>query len=719
MILLNFFIGFFALFITPHLLLYYYTSFRYSLVIIYGFIISLSLVWFGLLISFYLKIPNTLLIIAAWITTVISWYFVFKTKAYHKKNSSHAIINTHFLTLLLIAPAVIHYGGNIYSGWDAIASWNRWALELSENQYHPIDAAYPLLIPALLALFYKLQGTLEVWWSVKLLLFILPYITLASLLTLYHEKKDIAYIWFTALLYPYLLSPTLFSGYVDMPVMVMGTLVLVLIYTAEIEESREYSTRYLIAAILLAGLVSITKQAGSVFLIFTFIYIALNFKYLQSKKIILRVSLLALLYLATYLILYLQYSHHEVFGNIGYLKKITKGKKLLTSNTLEYYTYLWKSFFSYPASPPLIKSILKPLHTITVTPILILLAYLLYLFKPLRKYTGAGFLSAVFFITGTIIWIKFFSYSERNSFWVKSFFILFAGINFTYFTARYRNLFSGKKILFALFLTILGYVILLGDNYTIKRQQKYQLQLGNPKTAQLLADILKKSKSCTKLYTTEDILRFNTILIPYRNRTVPLLDVGDFSKYLEHNCSSGEYFLFRKQSIFNENWSYVTKLVKYDYLKAVNNDENVLLFYVPEKLDIPKTLLRYKTSIITLKHAKILKDIQFNIDKFKTYDAGLILRGWGIIKGSQIDNAKKYMVLQNKLHTFIIDTTTLKRKDVTKTLHAKNLDNAGFKAKIYFDDFPKGKYKLYLLLVDPNDRLWHMGLVRGLLKIGE
>ena len=705
------------MFLAPHLILYYYTQLRYSLVVLYGFIASLSIVWFGLLIAFYFKIPNMTLIGFSWATTVVTWYFIFKVKSSQRRNAAFSIVTILSIGFLLIVPAIIHYGGDIYSSGDAIRSWNRWALELYENYYQPIDAAYPLLIPALLGFFYKLQGTSEVWWSVKLLFFVLPFTVMVLLLTFYYEKKDAAFIWFGILLYPYLISHLLFYGYVDMPVMVMGTLVLIVLYAAEIEKDEEYFMNYLIAALFLAGLTSIVKQAGAVFLIFVFLYIILNFSRVKSKKTILLVSVFSLLYLITFLIFYYQHTKYGLFGNIGHLKKLSIHKVSQAEDTGKYMLYLWTNFFSYPASPPFIRSLLSPLSGIVITPVLIVMGYLLYIFKPLRVYKTVGFLSAIFFIIGIALWILFFSYDARNSYWVKSFFVIFVGINFAYFTKRYRLL-NSKMLLFSIFLIFIIYLILIGDIYTIKKQKSYQSHLGDYKTAQNIANILSNSNSCTKVYTTDHMIRYNTALFPLRKRTVPLLYLKDFKKYLEHNCSSGEYFLFRKQSVLNPDWKYVEKLEKKGYLTAIKNHENALLFYVPAGLKVPKVLLNFRTFVVELEPQKMVKDVRFSIDTLKRYNVGIVLSGWSIIQGSKIDKTKKYIVLKNELHTFIIDTTLIQRKDVTKVLHAKDLDSAGFEAKIYFDDFPKGEYKVYILLVDQNEQLWHVGLIKDSLKIG-
>ncbi len=669
--------------------------------------------------SFHLKIPDNILTGFAWSATVVTWYFVFKADRTERKDFDFSLVTTFFIAFLLLAPAMIRYGGDIYAGWDAIASWHRWALELYENEYKPIDAAYPLLIPSLLAFFYKLQGTAAVWWNVKLLLFVLPFVALIVLLTLYREKKDTTFVWFGILLYPYLISSKLFYGYVDMPVMVMGALVLIVLYAAETETDEKAFRHYIYTALFLAGLTSITKQAGAVFLLFVWLYIVLNVKRISDKKKVFFVGTFSLLYLASFLIFYYRHTHYGIVGNIGYLKNISMEKVSQTDDFAEYFDYLWRQFFSYPTAPPLLRSLSVPLHDFILTPILIGLAYVLYIFKPLRAYRSVGFLSAIFFILGTIVWIRYFSYDDRNSYWVKSFFILFAGVNFSYVTKRYRKILTNKAVFFIAFLFVLIYLAAIGDNYTIRKQRKYQSQLGDPNVAQLIRDILTTSEPCTNVYTTDHILRYNTILFPYKKRVVPLLDIYYFSDYLEHNCSSGEYFLFRRKDVSHDNWRYVEKAEKAGYLVYVDNREKALLFTAYADENVSKTLFKHKSFVVQLKQNPVRLDAIVHTDFYRYHKGtGLTIRGWGIVEGAKTDDTQKFIVLKNASHIFVVKTDLRIRKDVTKAFHAKNLDKAGFEGKIYFDDFPRGIYDIYLLLVDSDEEVWHMGLIKRAVKIG-
>ena len=55
----------------------------------------------------------------------------------------------------------------------AVVSWNRWAMELFQNEYRPLNSAYPILFPGLWSLIYKSQVTSEIWIFTKLTMVIL------------------------------------------------------------------------------------------------------------------------------------------------------------------------------------------------------------------------------------------------------------------------------------------------------------------------------------------------------------------------------------------------------------------------------------------------------------------------------------------------------------------------------------------------------------------
>lgn len=216
-----------------------------------------------------------------------------------------------------------------------------------------------------------------------------------------------------------------------------------------------------------------------------------------------------------------------------------------------------------------------------------------------------------------------------------------------------------------------------------------------------------------KLYTTDHMIRYNSNLFSLRKRTIPLLGAGYFRNYIEHNCSDGVYFLFRKRSKDDPEWAYVVKLKDQHYLQEVKNNQNALLFYAAPHLNIPKKMLTFKNYFTSIKLGTTLNDILFHIDSFTVENnKTLTVRGWGVVRGARVDHTKKYLVLKSKKDTFFIHTIAVtNRKDVTRVLRGEDLSSSGFEAKVYLDELPKGKYSIYLLLIDPVDNSQHMRLI--------
>ncbi len=679
---------------------------RYSLILSYGLIISFSIVWFLLLLSYLFTISNIFLILLAWGVTFYTWYRVL-SEGEAVKRDNLALTVTLTMTLLALLPALA-YLGDIFSGWDAFVSWNRWALELYLNYYHPIDAAYPILLPAMWALFYKLQGSADIWWTAKLTLFVLPFLTLSITLLLYYETKKSAFLLFALLLYPYLIWARLYYGYMDMPVMLMGTLSLILLYAAEsAKESREY-TLYLYAAILTAALASIIKQAGLVFLLFVILYTFLHQERLKDSRKTFFIILFALSYFGTYLILYFLNADHSIAGNLSYLAKLSQQEASHAENSKEYYVYLWQLFFSYPPIPSWIYDIIEPLHLKPITPYLILFGTALFGLKELRRYRSVNFLAFCFFILGIAVWIHFFSYDARNSYWVKSFFILFFGINVGYLFDHFGVSFLKRILFFTLFLMIVLFLYILGDSFAHKQQKKYQYNVGDHRLAVFLKEKFEHKSQCFRVYTTDHMLRYNYLLNPYREQIFQLLDISDFPRFLEHNCSDGRVFIFRPQGKSRDEWDYIWKLALDKKWKAIDfNQSDDTIYFIPPHKKFTKNYFVTKTLLSHFPIEKSKEDITFSIDQFKKYKEGVSIRGWAFIKGEQIDKTRKYLILEHNKNSYIVDTIPWRRGDITKHFHAKDLSHAGFIAHIYFSDFPSGEYKLSLLLVD-SDGSQHM-----------
>ncbi len=721
MILLDFFLSFFVLFFGPVILLTIrYPRQPHSLILAYGMGISFSLIWFALLLGYLFKIPDFALKATVWSAAFYIWYKIFSSKKrWDELADKKGRIATVWLMTFLILMPLFHYTGQIFGGWDAIVSWNRWALELYENRFDPIDAAYPVLLPGVWALFYKLQGTSDIWWTVKLTLFVPSYFTVAILLSLYMETRKSAYAVMAILLYPYLLWYVTYMGYMDMPVMVMGTLSLILLYSAETAtDNRAFETR-LYAALLIAALASIVKQAGLVFLVFVLLYTFLHRHRLPHPGRTWLLALLSLGFFASFLfVLYFPNANDSVTGNLDHLARLSGAQAHKAQGALDYWGYLWHRFFvNYPDNPWWIdETIVKPLHLAPVTPYLILVGISLFAFKDLRRYSHLNFLSLIFFFLGVAVWIAFFSYDERNSYWVKSFFILFFSINVGYVIDNRMGSRKDSVFFLMMFVILAGIVVLLGDSYAYEKQKRHQMKVGDPKLAAYIKKEFEKRDACFKVYVTDQILRYNHLLNPYRNRVIQMLNINEFKNHLSHTCKDGRLFVFRPFWRLRTVSDYFWKLSDDNIWKQldVKVGEDTL-FFVPPDVNITKDYFKTDTVMenFTIGQA-VDNDLSCHIDQFKDYGSGLSIYGWAVIKNAKIDKTKKYIILKNGEKTYIVKTIPKPRPDITRFFQAEDLSRSGFLAHIYYHDFPPGRYDLYLLLVDPKDNSRHMtAIYRG------
>ena len=283
MILVNAFLAIFFIFATPQILLYYkYNNLKYSLILIIGVVISLSMSWVIFLISFIFGIDNIYLYILSLLSFLYTLLIVYKNTHYERNNN---IFRIWILSLTIMIPSLIYFGYG-YNAWDAIVSWNRWAIELYDNIYQSINAAYPILLPAIWSLIYKIQGTSEIWFTSQLTLFFLPLILVVFLLTLFKETHEKTYLFILVLIYPYLVWRWTYIGYMDMPVMLIGLLSIISMYTAEVYKNKGNNEFicYIYLVLLLSGTASLVKQAGLMFLIFNLVYLKTIYFYSKGKK---------------------------------------------------------------------------------------------------------------------------------------------------------------------------------------------------------------------------------------------------------------------------------------------------------------------------------------------------------------------------------------------------------------------------------------------------
>ncbi|CAA6805790.1 MAG: Unknown protein [uncultured Sulfurovum sp.] len=583
MILLQSFIGFYAMFIAPQIFIYYrYNDLKYSLVLSYGMILSFTGSWLLFLIIFYLKIPNIVVQLMALLLFCTSFIYMFrKTK---ENNNIYYIF--WIISFIAIIP-LYQYIGTGFNSWDAVNAWNRWGIELFDNYYDPINAAYPLLLPSIWAMLYKVQGTSDIWLISRISMFVLPTISIVLLTTLYYESKNKSYLFMLLFLYPFLIEYRTTVGDMDIPVMIMGTLSLILLYTAELYKEKKEYKYYLYAALLVAGVSSIIKQAGLVFVLFNIIYLLLNLRYIQDKKSIFLVALISLMYFISYLPMYYLNGEDGVVGNIEYLQEISVQIIYTWEEIQKAISELWKTFWSSPYNIDFLKPLIGHFHTIQVMPYVIGFGLFLFIFRDLRTISSVNIQSAIFFLLGIAIWAKYFSYDARNSFWVKSFYIIFLSINLNYLMNKYR-----PNFVFFFAIVIITFVFAmstLDNKYAYDKQKSFQQYIGDEKLSKYIVNTLLKNKdTCVKINTNRQYLQFNYYARNVKSqfmidRLYPLKSLQ--KNELEHSCRDGKYLILRDntKSKSLRDWVKIQVFIEKGILKPVKHGENIIYFIPPNQ----------------------------------------------------------------------------------------------------------------------------------------
>lgn len=697
MILFNFFIAIFAIFISPHVFIYYrFQNIKYSLVIIYSFILSFTTIWIITLLSYYLNIPNSIIYYLATIIAVSSIIYMLKKQNIVKNNQKYNFI-IWVLAIILLIP-IFKYAGTGFTEWDSVVSWNRWGLELYNNIYHPIDAAYPLLIPSLYSIVYKIQGTNNIWWTAKIALFYLPLITLVLPLVLYKEYKNLAFIFIAILIYPYLLMDYTILGTVDMPVMIMGMLTLITMYAAEINKGNRDFEYYAYASLILAGIASITKQSGLAFILFDIIYVLLNLSYFQNKRKLLFFLILSSLYFLTFLSMYYINAVAGVTGNIDWLKS-------LSAKNFSDKVRLWYLFFSYPPNLSILKPVEKLFDLPRLMPYFMGFGVLVFLLvKDARKYNSISLLSFIFLIGGFFAWGKYASYHPRNSWWDHTFLIMFVSVNLHHFILWYQKKKIPPTLIYFLLILLTGiYFLTLDDKFADKKQRQFQTKLGRKYLIKEVVNLVHSKDKCLKIYTNDYMLHYNYYARGIQDRIISGgVDEDFLHKGIENQCKDGSYIVFRVATHKFPIWRKISKAIKEK--KIIPNKKFGDIFYVKPYTTLPKDYFVDKTAFVKMKLINTDSNIRYKIDYITDFDTYYQVYAWAFIRDAQKDETQKYIVLTRNNETYIIATEEVRRVDVATNYKRKGLDTSGFQANIFKKDFKKGKYDISVLLIDKNKK---------------
>ena len=162
---------------------------------------------------------------------------------------------------LLIAGFAAHalaHAGDIFQQWDAVISWNRWAMDWAANGLPHRTAEYPQLLPTNLSLTYVFIQDSLIWFFAKGLMSLFCLFLLLAMLDLGRATGRTGYFWGVPIAYGLLVAVLRFrflsSGYGDVPVAFMAFAGVYALLLAQSAGEPALRTKYvLLGAVLCAA----------------------------------------------------------------------------------------------------------------------------------------------------------------------------------------------------------------------------------------------------------------------------------------------------------------------------------------------------------------------------------------------------------------------------------------------------------------------------------
>lgn len=160
--------------------------------------------------------------------------------------------------------------GTVFNTWDAIVSWNHWAVSWSQGII-PETSYYPQLLPTNWSLSYVLLGGNELQFFPKAIMPLFSLFMLLMLLDLGIQTRSLGYfiaILFTRLVIKKFTGEFISDGYADLPTAFFGlaSVYMLIKYRLAAGESKA-NRNWLIASGLLATAAAFTKQPGVLILV--------------------------------------------------------------------------------------------------------------------------------------------------------------------------------------------------------------------------------------------------------------------------------------------------------------------------------------------------------------------------------------------------------------------------------------------------------------------
>ncbi|MEX2162610.1 MAG: hypothetical protein WD751_11965 [Anaerolineales bacterium] len=449
----------------------------------------------------------------------------------------------------------------VFSVWDSVVSWNKWATQWFSNQLPDLPRRYGQLIPANWSLSYTFIGSDQVQFFAK---GIMPLFTLGALILpvlLGIEFKSYGY--FAAailiqLLYKKFLGEHVSSGYVDSAVAFFSIASIYCLLKASLLKHRESIIAFLALGAILAGGAFATKQPG-LYILVTYPFLA-YFIVVRGNKLLKGGDLKKAVFYPIAIALAFSipwYIYAEVTIYLGLnksefewiLDEVHRGRSLwerftLALSSLEVYAIL---FVVFVVSMPFLPRALRWIALVIILPY-------------------------------SLLWALYASYSQRNLALVFPILAMVSGVGFEniidWLQGHLRRIRFGKAPLFlgAIGLAVLGLsaTLLIPDSRLVDIQVTQQ------------REILLRGVNRDLYEYFEDTGEYGVVLSGYPLEFLPgfeELTVSDsfeeYETYIEHRQQHPEilYLLMPKAAddrIFNEVMDYINAGI-YELIFEQNN----------------------------------------------------------------------------------------------------------------------------------------------------
>jgi hypothetical protein len=261
--------------------------FSFALSLIVNYLIVIILIYFHIYIRSVLFIVQMLELVI-----LLALYFFrreeFNIKSYryafrglikngkqlisYKKGAFEKITSSFILLSLLLFAALILIMllniGKIFNTWDAIFSWNRWAIDFFNNKIPVSTYHYPQLIPANWSVSYIIFGY-PLQFIPKAIMPLFLILVAYSFLVLGIQYKRMLFFPAMILLFLSFNKLNWTDGFVDVPVAFFSILIFICLSLLKDEMTDKGKHNLILTAILFVCGSAVTKQAG-IFLVGVF-----------------------------------------------------------------------------------------------------------------------------------------------------------------------------------------------------------------------------------------------------------------------------------------------------------------------------------------------------------------------------------------------------------------------------------------------------------------